>query len=323
MKTHSGLMLLGVVLGSMHLACSACTPDITPNNEDSGREDSGKLDTQDSVADTMETAETGEPPPCAQPEVEPNGLPDEAQLIEMEQWACGSFTNGIDFDHLRVELDQEAWIKVDVRAADFGSSADPTMEMRSDEGDVIRAMGRYGSTDPYVLFPLWKGDDWVIKLWEAFGESSEEHTWEAMVSVAKQPTSWTRLESEEPLDEGASNDTLAAAESITEGEVIFGRLGSPNDIDWFRFEPPEGKTHVSIRVNAYKLGSPLDARLARYNSEGTQLQVAVRGEIVSDPDPLMEFSSDQEDDHYFVIRSDSHEGLGYWYTLWIEFGSDS
>ena len=314
---------MGCVLGAMNLACSACTPEITPNDGDSGREDSGKLDTQDSTPDTVETAETGEPPPCAQPEVEPNGSPDEAQLILMENWACGAFTDGIDLEHLLVEFQEEAWIKIDVRAADFGSSADPTLEMRSEEGDVIRSLGRLGSTDPYVLFPLWEADDWVLKLWEALGESSEDHSWEVMVSVAKQPTSWSRLESEEPLDKGPSNDTLSGAEVLTEGEVIFGRLGSPNDIDWFRFEPPEGKTHVSIHVAAYALGSPLDARLARYDEQGTQLQVATHGEMVSDQDPLMEFSSDQEDDHYFVIRSDSHEGLGYWYTLWVEFGSNN
>ena len=323
MKTHFWMLVGLPGLGLTHAGCRACTPNITPPKEDTSREDTSVKDTQETGGETGETGETGEPPPCAQPEVEPNGTEADAQLIQTEKWACGAFIDGIDLEHMLVEFDEEAWIKVDVRASSFGSSADPSLEMRSEEGDTIRAFGRPGSTDPYVLFPLWEADDWVLKLWESFGDSGEDHLWELMVSTSKQPTSWTRLESEEPLNEGPSNDTLSLAEEIADGDVVFGRLGSSNDIDWFRFTTPSEKTDVSIHVAAYAYGSPLDARLARYDSEGTQLQVMTHGDMAGDPDPVMRFASDQEQEHYFVVRSDSYEGLAYWYTVWIEIGSEN
>ena len=321
MKMPLGTLTLLSFLGFAHSACSSCTPNITPPDSDSGREDTSKTDTRESAVETGETGETGEPPPCAQPEIEPNGTEADAQEILLERWACGAFLDGIDLEHLLVDFKSESWVKVDVQAAVHGSSADPSLEMRSEEGDVVRAFGRLGSTDPLVVFPLWEADDWILKLWESFGDSSEAHTWDLMVSVTKQPTSWTRFESEEPLDEGESNDTLSKAEVIETGEVVFGRLGSGNDIDWFRFTTPGDKTEVSIHVAAYTFGSPLDARLARYDSEGTQLQVMTHGDMAADPDPVMRFTSSQEDEHYFVVRSDSHEGLAYWYTVWIEFDS--
>ena len=108
-----------------------------------------------------------------------------------------------------------------------------------------------------------------------------------------------------------------------QGDVVFGRLGSSNDIDWFRFTTPSEKTDVSIHVAAYALGSPLDTRLVRYDSEGTQLQVMTHGDMAGDPDPVMRFSSDQAQEHYVVVRSASYEGLAYWYTAWIEIGSEN
>jgi hypothetical protein len=323
MKTQLWMLAAIPLLGLSHAGCRACTPNINPTDSDSGRKDTSNPDTQETTEHTGETGETGEPPPCAQPELEPNGSVANAQTILLEKWVCGTFLDGIDLEHMLVEFEVESWVKVDVRAASHGSSADPTLEMRSEEGDIIRSFGRLGSTDPLVIFPLWEADDWIFKLWESFGGAGEDHTWDLMVSVTKQPTSWTRLESEEPLDEGPSNDSLGAAEELTPGEVIFGRMGSPNDVDWFRFTPPEDKTDVSIHVAAYNFGSPLDARLARYTPDGTQVQVMTHGDMAADPDPVMRFSSDSDDEQFFILRSDSYEGLAYWYTVWIEYGSDN
>lgn len=323
MKSNTWMLAAIPFLGLTHVGCRACTPNISPPDSDSGRKDTSTPDTQETAIETGETGETAAPPPCAQPEIEPNGTVSDAQLIGLEQWACGSFLEGIDLEHLLVKFQEEAWIKVDVRASSHGSSADPSLEMRSEDNDIIRAFGRMGSTDPYVVFPLWEADDWVFKLWESFGDSGEDHTWEMMVSVTKQPTSWTRLESEEPIDEGPSNDSMSSAEVIAPGEVIFGRVGSPNDVDWFRFTPPPNKTDVSIHVAAYQYGSPLDARIARYSADAIQLQVMTHGDMAADPDPVMHFSSDSDTEQFFIVRSDSYEGLAYWYTVWIEYGSDN
>ena len=75
------------VLGLTHAGCRACTPNITPPDEDTSREDTSVPDTQETGIDSGETAETAEPPPCSQPEVEPNGTESDAQLIQLEKWA--------------------------------------------------------------------------------------------------------------------------------------------------------------------------------------------------------------------------------------------
>ena len=81
-KKRVGLAVLPG-LGLTHAGCRACTPNITPPDEDTSREDTSSKDTQETGMDSGETGETGEPPPCDQPEVEPNGTESDAQLLSL------------------------------------------------------------------------------------------------------------------------------------------------------------------------------------------------------------------------------------------------
>ena len=75
-------------------------------------------------AEETGTVDTGPPPPCSQPEVEPNNSYADANEILMELWACGELESSSDSEFLDFDTPYDGWIKLRVEAASIGSSAD-------------------------------------------------------------------------------------------------------------------------------------------------------------------------------------------------------
>ena len=299
--------------------CSSCTPSVPPPlKTDTGH--SGRTDTSptDSVFDSEDT---GPEPPCAQPEEEPNGIVSEANEIELERWACGTFTEGLDLDYYRFEVETTDWIKVVVNAASMGSAADPMLYLESDEEDSFDINNSEDSTDPWVLFPLWEADGWTAMLMDSFGGSGEDYFYEMLVSIAKPPVIWNAEESEEEggPDEGPRNDMLSQAMDLEEGMVVFGRTGHSKDLDWYRIVTPAGKAQTTVRVQAFQHGSPLNSKLLLYDIDGNEIDKVTSGETSYDRDPVMIRTTESSEEWYVVVRSEGSEGLAHWYVIDVSF----
>ena len=292
-------------------------PPIETSNPDSGT-DSYSTDTYG------ETGETGFAPECPQPELEPNGSLDEAQFVTLDSWLCASFEDGVDLDYYEFDIEQTDWVKIDVQAVVHGSSADPVLYLFADSGETMDVNNRTDSTDPYLVFPMWEADTWTALLMDSFGGSGEDYTYDMMVSITKAPIDWTHVESEEengPGD-GTSNDTIAEAMDLESGMSVFGRLSVAKDLDWYRIVTPDEKTEVTVTIRASDLGSPLNSKLVFYtideDGEVSDPYTYYGGEAGS-MDPQMVRTADNSEEWFFVIRSDTGDGLGYWYVLQTEF----
>ncbi len=301
--------------------CSSCAPQVQPpvetSNPDSGR-DTYSTDTY------QETGDTSFEPDCPQPEIEPNGSLSEAQYISLDLWICASFEDGVDLDYYEFDIEQPDWVKVDIQAVAHGSSADPVIYLFADGGETMDVNNRTDSTDPYLVFPMWEADTWTALLMDSFGGSGEDYTYDMMVSITKAPVGWTHVESEEENGpgEGPLNDTMDEAMDLEPGMEVFGRLAVAKDLDWYRIITPDEKTEVTVTVHASNFGSPLNSKLVFYtiddNGDISDPYTYYGGEAGS-MDPLMVRTADISEEWYLVLRSDTGDGLGYWYVIETEF----
>ncbi len=314
----------------LFLACTGCRSCGAPpgSTADSGTTDSDTpTDTVD-TAETGETGDTGPPPMCPQLEVEPNDHDVDAQVIDTNWWACGHFYDEAenDWDYLAFDFDpgdgiSDTWIEIDVDAANRASVADPEMIVYGPGEDAYLVEDFDRETDPFVVFPVSDAGTWVFAPYDKYAGNSTDHAWYARVLQGKQPLEWDTEETE-------PNDELGSAEMVdlADGERAYGVVEDRYDLDWYTFTPQEGQANITARILANNYGSPLDARLAVYNSAGTLLEPASTGLGDSyDKDPLVSVPLDLERHpvYYFSVRVETDEstqvgGSAYWYVLEFE-----
>jgi len=70
--------------------------------------------------------------------------------------------------------------------------------------------------------------------------------------------------------EQQANNTMASAQSVSLPVIINGRIGSPGEFDFYRFEGRAGQ-EVVAEVRARRLASPLDSFLKLIDTDGKQL----------------------------------------------------
>jgi hypothetical protein len=320
MDHRVGLLLGLALLGCQ--TCNACTPGTPAPPDTDPLEETGETG---ETADTQETADTSPPPPCAFPEEEPNYNFDEANLIQMEQYACGAFGTAYDFDVFEFEA-PAGWIEVDVDASERGSPAEPIMLMEQLDGEAVAVPDSALSSDPWVVLYADEPATWFVALTQgaSFGD---DMTYRFMALQTKAPVVWD-------VDEG-DNHTAADAMPLDWGERVMGRADSNTLSDWYRIEiPDQGDDKVTLRfeVDAQRLGSPLDARFNLYrgtddpelDADGdgvsdTRFRGATNDPETSSRDPITEYTTSGDEVVYVMIRHMSGEGYGphYWYTFLV------
>ena len=302
--------------------CKACKPSLPypPPVDDSSQQDSGDSDADSGDSDSGHTGhsesppiDTTPPPPCDVPEVEPNNDPTAPAELPLEQRACGTFTSYIDPESFLVSFPRADWVKIQVDAASKGSAADVKFNLVNYDDDDYNAIayGSYQSSDPYMAFPIPEGQDYVIILSESYYGYGDNYTWEMLTSVIKPPVTWTQEEVE-------PNDTSSEPAALTLGSPLWGTIGEPGDLDWFRITVPDAeKRSLSVRVTAFREGSPADLRLILQDPSGKKYYAST-GENSYDYDPWKDVTTDQAGDWLLeLIEQNSSGSALYWYTLTV------
>lgn len=305
-------------------ACSAirscCTPGI-PNPPDPEDDSQDEHESSSDTGDTTPPVDTTPPPPCAQPEVEPNYSESTATHIALEQYACGIFNDATDFDTFTFSA-PASWLEIDVNAAERGSAAYPILTLESDGGLAASSTRSMSSTDPYLLVPLPAPDDWVMRLTDAYRGYGEDFDYQVLVSVSKAPMEWGQFE----IDQ---HDDINLSQEVTADVPIFGYAQNSTDFDWYHFRTPSGRNLIRVAVHAHNFGSPLDPRLQLYFAnvdEDTGTLTGVLQQTIDDNtqssglDPLLERVSDGDEDWYFKVRYTPSTQFGdlYWYVLDVQ-----
>ena len=304
------------------LGCSACSACFEPNLDDVTPEDSHE--DQDSPEDSPEDSpvDTTPPPPCAQPEVEPNNNSSTAFPIQMESWACGDFGTALDFDVYTFDMAEEGWLEVVIEAAERGSPAHVLLTMNNEQGQDVGVGRGDTSTDVRVVVPVMAGN-WVVWLNELNQDYGEDVDYHLMATATKRPVSWN-VDSE-ALE--VPNNSVEAALQVHDGDAIWGVIDSSTNFDWYVWESPKDtqKRTLRLTVTAMSEGSPLNPRLQRWdlNTAGelstTPTSTWDSSETSASQDPQVEISVADKDVYLKVRNTPGYQtGELYWYVLAVE-----
>lgn len=293
------------VLVSVALLMSgACRPSLSPPNE--------VVPVEPPPNDTWATTgDTAPPLPCATPEVEPNDVGTEATVLPLERPGCGELTEN-DRDAFAFTVDDAGWLSVEAERSD-GSLADLVLRLDGPDGQVITKDNDLEDTDVSLEFPAPAGA-WVAVVTETEGRGGERFTYELLVSEAKAPVEWTRLEDE-------PNDGSGDAEALTGTESVFGTFDG-NDVladrDWYEIRIPGGEHELSIDVDAFRYGAASDVEVQIWDADNARIDTLTEDvdNGVRDPDPRGVYRSPGDETiRLQVVEEDSIEGPAHWYVL--------
>ena len=298
-------------------ACDGCRPNFPEGDDDSRSEDTPPPADDTSGDSAPETGDSGPPARCDFEEVEPNGPPDDTQLLPMEAWACGVFGTYVDFDSFRIEPSQPGWIKVQVEAASRGSPANPQLVVEGG-GQTVQVLDGYLTTDPLLVFPAEAATPYSLLLGETDFFYGEDYGWYMLTSLTKAPVDWDSEEAE-------PNEDAAEAMAFPLGDTVFAGVSSVSDLDWYRITTPyDGEQTLTFTVTAFKEGSAADIKLLLYDSDGvTLLREKRTGDITYDRDPAFTKKITGQKDLYLLARTEDGRGSRFhWYTLSISVDAE-
>ncbi|MCB9777114.1 MAG: hypothetical protein H6742_00955 [Alphaproteobacteria bacterium] len=257
----TSLLLLLVACNGQ--ACVPVPPIDDPTDDDGSSGDSGQ--TSEDTGDTG-PVDTGPPPPCDQPEVEPNNPYTQATELQLEKWACGTFSDEDDIAEIYTFENPEAgWLRVWARAFEIGSVADITVSLSSSDGPYgASRLSNPDSTDAELVFPVDDDYEFYVTLSEQYTRYGVGYRWELMASMVKPPTEWD-------VEEGdtTTNDTMSGAQMLENHQRVLGIMDSTIDLDWYAIELPDERVDITIDIDAWYLGSPADVRVELYKPDGT------------------------------------------------------
>jgi len=299
------LLICRAALCGALLVAAACRPTLAPPDE-----------TPPVVTPPRDTwaptGDTGAPPPCAAPEVEPNDSSGEATVLPFERTGCGQLVAG-DRDVFAFEVVDAGWVALEVERAS-GSVADLEVAIDGPDGLRIDKMDDSESTDVTLRFQAALGDHVAI-VSEQNGQGGERFTYEVLVSEAKAPVEWDRTESE-------PNNTGDQAELVSDAQVaIYGTLDGNAELadrDWFELSIPGGEHALHIDVEAFAHGSAGDVRVEVRDTDGNLLRTFADERIggVLEKDPRGTYRSPGDETiRLQVLEQDGFEGPGHWYVL--------
>jgi hypothetical protein len=283
--------------------CEACRPDIVPVDTGDSDTDTNPVDTDTTVPDT------DVPPPCAQPEIEPNGL-DAPNPIVMEQYACGTFDPIYDVDARIFEVPRAMWLRVRVDGRSMGR-ADPILILSAEDGETAQGSARDdGYEDPMLVFPT-DAKTWTMMVTDEGGQGGpDNYPYRIMVAEAKAPVEYDATEGE------TSHSSLEDAEALPLGATVFGDMDSTFESDWYALALPAGKQTLTLTVDAFAVGSAGDFSIALYDADGAQVGTASVGEHGWEHDPWLQYTSGGGETLYArIVEAGGRVGRAYWYTL--------
>lgn len=303
------LGMLGAMMACQ--SCRACAPEVSTVDtfEEQDTQDSDSA--QDSPVDT----DTGPPPPCDYPEIEPNNNPDQGTPAELEGWACGVFDAAYDFDHFVVDVPYGGWLKVDVDAAERGSSASPFLFVETEEGYGFGADSGAGSSDPLLIVPLPAEDTVTILLTDGYNGSGEDYDYQVKTSLTKAPLEW-----DYGMVDGTSKDAPMAMDW---GDRVYGVVNDSQLVHWVELPVPEGdKPEVQFQVMAHRYGSPLNSTLRLFPVTDGAVSDSARTYASSDPDssswdPIIRTSAEGEESWVVSVKVTDGKSTGelHWFVL--------
>lgn len=301
------------------IGCQSCQPQIdVPDNPDNQPEPSTEN------VDTAETTDTGdtalEPPPCPIMEVEPNDNYDEAQLVFLEKWICGEYDKEFDLDNFGFQFpEDEGWLKVWGRAQSVGSLSDILITLDQGSNTAV-SFAQAGTTDPMLIVPVTNEEALYATIYDQYGGYGENNFYEMMISQIKPPVEWNRNET----DALGENNSPAGAETVEDGEIIFGTSSTNYDTDWFRFTVNEGETvQVTLELTAFSEGSPMDPIVYLYDdrifTDSDAPYRAVRNNRSGEAgnlDPLLRYSISAAGDWAILVKNNGPGGSDFhWYIM--------
>ena len=287
-------------------------------------------DPEETAHTAAHTADSAPQGPCPQPEAEPNDGLDEAQPLLLEREACGAFDPAGDRDSFSFLLDDDAWIQVELHAAE-GSIADPALLVTPEDGGwaAVRS-GDPESLDVTLRFPAPAGS-YVATGSEQSLLGGARYGYRLLASESKPPVDWTRSEAE-------PNDDHASAEPLSSDEAVFGTMSGNDalpDFDWYRLVVPAGKHSVSFALEAFDEGSAADLTVQLWDAalEGlpsgcraacppgspTCVPCAFEGGIPGvELDPFGTYESEGNEVVWLqVLEAGNREGPAAWYVLTV------
>lgn len=292
-------------------ACKYTIPNLPPAKGDS-QEESDPPDS-DSPPESTATDSGTAPARCDLVETEPNNTITEMETLPTELWACGEFLTFADTDIFGFSTLDAGWMELQVAAADRGSAADVQVNLYDDQSSAFMSDG-YLTSDPNITFPVNAGDEFGIILAEHTLLSGESYFWFARASQIKAPVEWTR-------DEVEDNSSIENAETVAQGDVVFGTIGEAGDFDWFYWEPPEGVTGVTYQIKSGSYGAPTNLTLLRYDETGDLIGTTYSGTSAYDPDPIYnERFTEADPAAPRFLQIEDYAGVGSrfaWYVLEI------
>ena len=304
------------------IGCQSCQPQIdVPNDSDSQQEPSSE-DTD--TAEEVDTADTGlEAPPCPIMEIEPNDNYDSAQLAFLEKWICGTFDKDFDLDNYGFQFpESDGWLKIWGRAQSIGSLSDVLITLDQGSNTAV-SFAQVGTTDPMMIVPVTNEDILYTTIYDQYGGFGDNSFYEMIISQVKPPVEWTRSE-EDGLGE---NNAPTSAQSVADGDRIFGTTVTNYDTDWYTFSVAEGETiQVTLSVEAFQEGSPMDPILYLYDDRiFTDFDAPYRAVRNSQPgdianlDPLLRYTIDDAGDWAILIKNNGSGGSDFhWYVLDVD-----
>jgi len=303
-------------------SCSACTSCIElpiDNNNENETDDN-----QDTSKDSGDTArDTAPPPPCPVMEEEDNGDYDNAMPVPMETWVCGTFDQQSDLDVYLFSMPQDGWLKLWVRGQDLGSNSDLLVSVTVGDETALSTVS-YGSTDPQMIVPISEASDIFGVVQEQYNGFGENHFYEALFSEVKPPLEYNAVEDESIED----NNGYARGTVIEDGDRLLARIDSNLDRDWFQLTVPPGLSSLTIEIEAFMFGSPLDPILYLYPPDPEDEDDYLRVRNNADPnnlDPILTYTLDGgEEGLTYNLLVKSFAGTGsefYWYVMDVSVDS--
>jgi len=258
------------------------------------------------------TGETGAPPPCATPEVEPNEAGGSATPLPLERPGCGVLTEN-DRDAFGFVVDDPGWLSIEVERSD-GSTADLELTVDGPDGLRVDKFDDTESTDVTLKFQAVRGD-YVAVVSEEEGRGGDAYTYEVLVSEAKAPVEWTLLEVE-------PNDTSGTAQALTGDEVsVYGTFEGNAELadrDWFELQIPGGEHALHVDVDAFTYGAAGDVKLEIRDEADALLRTMTDrvegGQRENDPRGTYQSPGD-ETIRIQVLEEDGIDGPAHWYVL--------
>jgi hypothetical protein len=284
--------------------CDACQPDLLP--QDTGDSDSDAVDSDPVDSDPVDS---DLPPPCDQPEIEPNGL-DSPNPVVMERYACGDFDPVYDVDVRTFVVERPMWMLVRIDGRSIGR-ADPMFILSAADGTSAQASMRDdGYEDPLLIFPT-EAAEYTLLVTEEAGQGGPAfYPYKLMIAEAKAPVSF---DTTEPAEAHASR---AQAAMLPIGTTLFGDMDGAAESDWYALDIPAGKQVLRTSIEAFSAGSAGDFALQVYDATGRLVEESQFGQYGWEHDPWLSVSSSGSEVVYLrVTEEGGRSGPAYWYTL--------